>query len=70
MPNIYQWIVFICTVILLFLEIAALDFVGGGRRAGPFHYQVNALLLVALTAGVGFFLYRVAGKAKKKKSND
>jgi len=31
MPNIYQWLVFICTVILLFLEISALDFVGVGK---------------------------------------
>ena len=54
MPNIYQWIVFICTVILLFLEIAALDFIGGGGRRGPAYYQVDALLIVALTAGVDF----------------
>jgi hypothetical protein len=71
MPNIYQWIVFICTVIVLFLEITTLDFIGGGRgRSGSTFYRIEPLLLVALTAAVGFFLYRVAGKAKKKKSND
>jgi glycopeptide antibiotics resistance protein len=63
MPNVYQWIVFICTVIVLFLEITNLNF--GGRTS-----RIDTLLLVALTVGVGFFLYRVAGKAKKKKPND
>jgi hypothetical protein len=66
MPNIYQWIVFICTVVALVFEATTFRFTSGR----PELYRIDSLLLVAITAFVGFFLYRVAGKAKKKKSND
>lgn len=56
MPNIYQWIVFVCTAVLIFLEII-------------FFYhpykQIQTILLVGLTTVVGFFLYRVTGKIEK-----
>jgi len=69
MPNIYQWIVFICTVAALFIEITDFDFFRGGTRTSPLP-NIEAFLLIGLTSFVGFFLYRVAGKVKKKKSND
>jgi hypothetical protein len=76
MPNRYQWIVFICTVVILLLEITADDFFAFnvfdfniGRR-GQFVPNIQAFLLFGLTAFVGFFLYRVAGKAKSKRLSE
>ena len=67
MPNKKQWVIFICTVAVLILELIViplnLDPVIG------FAPNINGLLLIGLTAFVGFFLYRVVGKAKSKKSN-
>ena len=68
MPNKKQWVIFICTVAVLILELIViplnLDPVIG------FAPNINGLLLIGLTAFVGFFLYRVVGKAKSNKSND
>ncbi len=71
MPNIYQWIVFVGTVIVLVLEITNFKFIGGGGKWDPpSSYLIEPLLLVALTVGVGVFLYRVAGKARGRKKQE
>lgn len=68
MPNKKQWVIFVCTVAVLILELIViplnLDPVIG------FAPNFNGLLFIGLTAFVGFFLYRVAGKAKGKKSDE
>ena len=66
MPNKYQWIVFACTIVVLVIEINDFDFLYSYTQT----YKIESFLLVAITAFVGFFLYRVAGKFKGKKSDD
>ncbi len=69
MPNVYQWTVFVATVIILVLEITNFQFSVSGRGGFGF-YRIEPLLLVALTAAVGVFLYRVAGKARGRKKQE
>ena len=68
MPNKKQWVIFVCTVAVLILELIVIPL--SLDAAIGFAPNINGLLFVGLTAFVGFFLYRVAGKAKSKKYND